>query len=136
MSAFARESWVSAVGIFALPGPPGGGAGQRLVGAINHASGAWLSGPPRQQRPHPLSAVVPIDLWAELIERLGPMRLTMERNMKRLVIAAILCAFGAAVVLPAAAVISSEGAFAAQKSGKTAKKATKKAPKKKTTPSM
>jgi hypothetical protein len=60
----------------------------------------------------------------------------MERNMKRVLVAATLCAFGAAVLLPAAAVISSNAAFAAQKTGKTAKKPAKKAPKKKTAPSM
>jgi hypothetical protein len=57
--------------------------------------------------------------------------------MRQLVIAAMIGAFGAAVVLPAAAVISSGTAFAAQKSSKMAKKPAKKpAQKKKTAPSM
>jgi hypothetical protein len=55
--------------------------------------------------------------------------------MKQLAIAAMLCAFGAAVVLPTIAIITAKDASAAQKSGKTAKKA-KKAPAKKKTPSM
>ncbi len=61
----------------------------------------------------------------------------METRMKQLVIAAMIGAFGAAVVLPTAAVIGSGTAFAAQKSSKTTKKTAKKpAQKKKTTPSM
>ena len=61
----------------------------------------------------------------------------METTVKDLIIATMLCAFGAAVVLPAAAVIASDGAFAAQKSGKMTKKAAKKpAQKNKATPSM
>jgi hypothetical protein len=43
--------------------------------------------------------------------------------MNRLLIGATVAAFGAAVVLPAAAIIGSTGAYAAQKTaGKTAKK--------------
>jgi len=59
----------------------------------------------------------------------------MESPMKHLIVAAMLGAFGAAVLLPASAVISSEPAFAAQK--KAAKKPAKKpAQKKKTMQSM
>jgi hypothetical protein len=57
--------------------------------------------------------------------------------MKHLIVAVMLGAFGAAVLLPASAVISSKAAFAAQKTGKTAKKSAKKpAQKKKTMQSM
>jgi hypothetical protein len=49
--------------------------------------------------------------------------------MKHLIVAAMIAAFGAAVLLPATAVISSEPAFAAQKKAKkTAKKPAKKKP--------
>ena len=51
--------------------------------------------------------------------------------MRKIIIAAMLAAFGKAVVIPAAAIVGTIGAYAAQKSaGKTAKKK-KKAPKKK-----
>ena len=42
--------------------------------------------------------------------------------MKKLIIAAMVAAFGAAVVLPAAAIINSDGAFAAQKTAKKIRK--------------
>jgi hypothetical protein len=42
--------------------------------------------------------------------------------MKKLIVAATLAAFGAGVVLPAAPIIGSSGAFAAQKSAAKAKK--------------
>ena len=42
--------------------------------------------------------------------------------MKKLIVAATLAAFGAGVVLPAAPIIGSSGAFAAQKSSAKAKK--------------
>ena len=50
--------------------------------------------------------------------------ITKERRpVKKILVAATLAAFGAAVVLPAAAIVSSDGAFAAQKTAmKTAKK--------------
>jgi hypothetical protein len=56
--------------------------------------------------------------------------------MKHLIIAAMLGAFGAAMLLPATAVIGSTAAFAAQKSGKAAKKAAKKPAKKKPSQTM
>jgi hypothetical protein len=56
--------------------------------------------------------------------------------MRKLILAATIAAFGAGVVLPAASIIASDGAYAAQKkSAKTAKKSTKK-PKKKVTSTM
>jgi hypothetical protein len=51
--------------------------------------------------------------------------------MKHLILAATLGAFAAAVLLPATAVISSTGAFAAQKSQKAGKKTAKKPAQKK-----
>jgi hypothetical protein len=60
--------------------------------------------------------------------------------MKKLIVAATLAAFSAGVVLPAAPIIGSNGAFAAQKTtGKTAKmkkKAAKKPSKKRATSTM
>ena len=60
--------------------------------------------------------------------------------MKKLIVAAMLAVFGAGVVLPAAPIIGSNGAFAAQKTaGKTVKKkkkAAKKPSKKRTTSTM
>jgi len=47
--------------------------------------------------------------------------------MKKLIVAATLAAFGAGVVLPAAPIIGSSGAFAAQKSSAKAKKKSAKA---------
>jgi hypothetical protein len=52
--------------------------------------------------------------------------------MRKLILAATVAAFGAGVVLPAASIITSDGAYAAQKSGKTAKKKAAKKSKKKT----
>jgi hypothetical protein len=45
--------------------------------------------------------------------------------VKKLIIAAMVAAFGAAVVLPAAAIINPDGAFAAQKTAKKKKGKTK-----------
>jgi hypothetical protein len=56
--------------------------------------------------------------------------------MKHLIVAAMLGAFGAAILLPATAVIGSTPAFAGQKSGKAAKKTAKKPAKKKPTQTM
>jgi hypothetical protein len=56
--------------------------------------------------------------------------------MKHLIIAVMLTGFGAAMLLPATAVIGSTAAFAAQKSGKAAKKSAKKPAKKKATQTM
>jgi hypothetical protein len=58
--------------------------------------------------------------------------------VKKLVIAATIAAFGAAVALPTAAVIGSNGAYAAQKAAEKTpkKKPTKKYHKKKKAPSQ
>jgi hypothetical protein len=55
-----------------------------------------------------------------------------EAPVKKLIIAAMVAAFGAAVVLPAVAIVQSDSAFAKSTKKKAAKKPAKKATPKKT----
>ena len=66
---------------------------------------------------HRLISASPSRRWCHVKHHQG------RRPVKKILVAATLAAFGAAVVLPAAAIVGSDGAFAAQKTAmKTAKK--------------
>ena len=78
--------------------------------------------------PCAISGIVPIDLSAQPMETLGRLATSPWRwPVKKFVIAALVAAFGATVVLPVAAIVASDGAFAAE----TKKRAKKKKPAKK-----
>ena len=94
----------------------------RVAGALRSAGEA------PSQRIRQFSGVLLIDRSANRLGRWSWITQTTETSCEELLIAAMAAAFGAAVVLPAAAIVGSDCAFAAQK---TAKKAKKKKPAKK-----